>query len=50
MSDSMDTSDNTDSNISFIISNKAQKLLVVNANVYKCNKKNGTQEVLKMYC
>lgn len=37
--DAMDLPSNADSTISFVTSNKGQKLLVMNENVYKCNKK-----------
>ncbi len=43
----MDTSTNVDSNISFIMSNKAQRLLVLNENVYRCNKKTARKKYWK---
>ncbi len=36
-----------DNNISFITSNKAQRLLVLNENVYRCNKKTARKKYWK---
>ena len=47
MSDPMDTSTKVDSNTSFITSNKARRLLVLNENVYRCNKKTARKKYWK---
>ncbi len=47
MSDPVDTTPDMDNNISFIISNKAQRLLVLNENVYRCNKKTARKKYWK---
>ncbi|CAF4124927.1 unnamed protein product [Rotaria magnacalcarata] len=39
MSTSPDSSDNSNTNISFMTSNKGQRLLIMNEHVYRCNKK-----------
>ncbi|CAF4109715.1 unnamed protein product [Adineta steineri] len=47
MSNPVNTSTNTNINVSFIASNKAQRLLVLNDNLFGCNKKNAKKKYWK---
>ena len=50
MSISPDSTFDANENLSFIKLNKGQPLLVMNEQLYKCNKKTARKKILDLYC